>query len=71
MANPRQQGLKRDLSYFRKVVKALMANPRQQGLKPGIGAVHLIDKRALMANPRQQGLKRIGGLSQVSIQWMP
>ena len=59
MANPEQQGLKRDQQHFDHVARcrAEMANPEQQGLKQFFDGFSTGLIAAEMANPEQQGLK--------------
>ena len=58
MANPVQQGLKRQAHHGRRQLAfAEMANPVQQGLKHGLIPGNKKARKAEMANPVQQGLK--------------
>ena len=59
MANPIQQGLKREsFVAFEALGDAAMANPIQQGLKPDSRIQCPGRDHAAMANPIQQGLKQ-------------
>ena len=60
MANPEQQGLKRNEIHATRWadIRAEMANPEQQGLKPAMQGFLIFGLgTAEMANPEQQGLK--------------